>query len=133
MATAGILGSHFAGSFFLGVDIMVTSMLLNFILVCASVIALPFTNPSLASAVRMIRRRSYQRALAGAGVILLSLLFAIHVYKDLTTEVPAWYFRSTPSWLAVMAVASLLFAREWTKLKRSGSDVKKQFTELPPE
>jgi amino acid transporter len=133
MATAGILGGHFAGSFFLGVDIMVTSMLLNFILVCASVIALPFTSPRLASAVSLIRRRSYQMALAGAGVILLSLLFAIHIYKDLTTPVSAWYFRSTPSWLAVMAVASLLFAREWTKLKRSGSDVKKQFTELPPE
>jgi APA family basic amino acid/polyamine antiporter len=133
MATAGILGSHFAGSFFLGVDIMVTSMLVNFILVCASVIALPSTNPGLASAVTLIPRRGHQRALIGVGVILLSLLLAIHVYKDLTAEVSAWYFRSTPSWLAVMSVASLLFGREWANLKRSGTDVTKQFSELPPE
>ncbi|MDZ7650239.1 MAG: hypothetical protein U5K54_25635 [Cytophagales bacterium] len=30
MATIGILGSHFAGDFFLGIDIMVSSMLVNF-------------------------------------------------------------------------------------------------------
>ena len=34
VATIGILGSHFAGDFFLGVDIMVTSMLVNFLLMC---------------------------------------------------------------------------------------------------
>jgi hypothetical protein len=108
-------------------------MLVNFILVCASVIALPSTNPGLASAVTLIPRRGHQRALIGVGVILLSLLLAIHVYKDLTAEVSAWYFRSTPSWLAVMSVASLLFGREWANLKRSGTDVTKQFSELPPE
>ena len=32
MATLGILGSHLAGDFFLGVDILVTSMLVNFLL-----------------------------------------------------------------------------------------------------
>ena len=31
MATLGILGSHLAGDFFLGVDILVTSMLVNFL------------------------------------------------------------------------------------------------------
>ena len=32
MATLGVLGSHLAGDFFLGVDILVTSMLVNFLL-----------------------------------------------------------------------------------------------------
>jgi len=41
MATIGILGSHFAGDFFLGVDIMVTSMLVNFILMCLTLICIP--------------------------------------------------------------------------------------------
>ena len=34
MASVGILGSHLAGDFFLGVDILVTSMLVNFLLMC---------------------------------------------------------------------------------------------------
>ena len=41
MATAAILGSHFAGDFFLGVDILVTSMLVNFGVMCLTVIRLP--------------------------------------------------------------------------------------------
>lgn len=45
MATCGILGSHLAGDFFLGVDILVTSMLVNFLLVCLSLVALPYRNP----------------------------------------------------------------------------------------
>ena len=32
MASLGVLGSHFAGDFFLGIDIMVTSMMVNFLL-----------------------------------------------------------------------------------------------------
>ena len=38
MATLGILGSHLAGDFFLGVDILVTSMLVNFLLMALSVL-----------------------------------------------------------------------------------------------
>lgn len=40
MASIGILGSHFAGDFFLGVDIMVTSMLVNFLLMCLTLLIL---------------------------------------------------------------------------------------------
>ncbi|MCY4627994.1 MAG: APC family permease, partial [Acidobacteria bacterium] len=36
MATVGIVGSHLAGDFFLGIDILVTSMLVNFGLICLS-------------------------------------------------------------------------------------------------
>ena len=41
MASVGILGSHLAGDFFLGVDILVTSMLVNFLVMCLSVLWLP--------------------------------------------------------------------------------------------
>ena len=34
MASIGALGSQFAGDFFLGIDIMVTSMMINFLLMC---------------------------------------------------------------------------------------------------
>ena len=51
MATLGVLGSHLAGDFFLGVDILVTSMLVNFLLMAVSVLTLPRRNPALARAV----------------------------------------------------------------------------------
>src|SRR5207342_1930099 len=38
MATLGIIGSHVAGDFFLGVDILVNSMLVNFLLMAVSVL-----------------------------------------------------------------------------------------------
>jgi len=58
---------------------------------------------------------------------------AIHTWKDLQADVAAWYFHSTPVWLIVMGIASLIFGYEYKKLKRSGVDVKQVFDQLPPE
>ncbi len=63
MATIGVLGCHLAGDWFLGVDILVTSMLINFLLMALSVLALPARNPALAAAVS----RCCRRGAAGAG------------------------------------------------------------------
>ena len=54
LASLAILGSHFAGDFFLGIDIMVTSMLVNFILMCVSVLVLPRRNPEIAANFRVL-------------------------------------------------------------------------------
>jgi amino acid transporter len=133
MATAAILGSHFAGDFFLGVDILVTSMLVNFLVMCATVLALPGRNPELARAVTVLRDRRLQVPLAAAGVGLLGLFLVVHVHKDLTADVAAWYFHSTPVWLAVMGLASVIHLREVAALRRSGTDIDRLFRELPPE
>ncbi len=45
-------GCHLAGDFFLGIDVLVTSMLVNFLLMCVSVLWLPRRNPRLAADVR---------------------------------------------------------------------------------
>ncbi len=133
MASVGILGSHLAGDFFLGVDILVTSMLVNFLLMCASVLWLPRRNPELAGAVKVVSNRSLQVPLAIAGVLLLGTFLGIHVYKDLSSDVAAWYLHSTPVWVGVMALASLIYWREMRALRRSGVDVERRFSELPPE
>jgi len=133
MASIGILGSHFAGDFFLGIDIMVTSMLVNFLLMCVTVLTLPSRNPALADAVTVLRSRRWQRILAISGVILLTGFLVIHIAKDLTTETSAWYFHSTPVWFIVMALASVIYFRELGKLKREGVDVQALFRQLPPE
>lgn len=133
MASIGILGSHFAGDFFLGVDIMVTSMLVNFLLMCASVLWLPGRNPALASEIRFMKDRHLQRIVAGTGVVILSGFLVIHIAKDLGAASKAWYFHSTPMWLIVMALASAIYWRETKRLKKSGVDMKTLFSTLPPE
>jgi amino acid transporter len=133
MASVGILGSHLAGDFFLGVDILVTSMLVNFLVMCLSVLWLPRNNPELAREVKVIRSRRLQVILAGAGVLFLAGFLIIHIWKDLAADVAAWYFHSTWVWLLVMLVASAIYIREMRALRRSGADIDAIFAELPPE
>lgn len=133
MASVGILGSHLAGDFFLGVDILVTSMLVNFLLMCLSVLALPRRNPKIAQAVTVLPARKLQVPVALFGAVMLSGFLAVHLWKDLFSTVSTWYFHSTPVWLAVMAVATAIYLRERTRLRRTGVDVDALFSTLPPE
>ncbi|MCH7473200.1 MAG: APC family permease [Gemmatimonadetes bacterium] len=133
MASLAILGSHLAGDFFLGVDILVTAMLVNFLLMCLTVLTLPHRNPELARAVRVIPSRRVQVPLALLGVVLLGAYLVVHVWKDLTTPVDAWYFHSTPIWVAVMALATVVYLRERRLLRARGVDVDAIFAKLPPE
>jgi amino acid transporter len=118
---------------FLGVDIMVTSMLVNFLLMCVTVLSLPNRNPALAREVKVLTARPWQLLIAGAGVVMLSGFLVIHVAKDLTADTAAWYFHSTPVWLIVMTMATGIYFRELRKLKREGVDIDALFKELPPE
>ncbi len=133
MATVGILGSHWAGDFFLGVDILVTSMLVNFLFMCLSVLLLPRRNAALAARMRVGGPRGVQMALAGTGAILLTGFLVVHVAKDLAADVNAWYFHSTYTWLLVMAVATLIYRREVGTLRARGVDVDALFAQLPPD
>jgi hypothetical protein len=47
--------------------------------------------------------------------------------------VAAWYFRSTPVWLVVMALGSVIYWREVRALRASGVDLDAHFRALPPE
>jgi amino acid transporter len=133
MASLSILGSHFAGDFFLGVDILVTSMLVNFMVMCLSVLALPRRNPEVAAAVTVLPSRTLQVPLASAGVVLLGVFLVVHVANDLRADVGAWYFHSTALWVAVMVLASVVYLREVRALRRAGVDTDALFRALPPE
>jgi APA family basic amino acid/polyamine antiporter len=133
MASIGILGSHFAGDFFLGIDIMVTSMLVNFLLMCISVFLLPKTNPALAKEIKVFKSNGLQKIVSIAGTLWLTAFLIIHIGKDLSAPAEAWYFHSTPVWLLVMTIASVLFCFYWLRLKKSGVDTKKIFSTLPLE
>lgn len=131
MATIGILGSHLAGDFFLGIDIMVTSMLVNFLLMCVTVISLPKYNPPLAKGISVFKSRQIQLIFATLGAALLTLFLVVHTAKDLNSDVEAWYFHSTYVWLLVMALASLIFFWKVRRLRKNGMKVKEFFKELP--
>jgi len=133
MATIGILGSHFAGDFFLGIDIMVTSMLVNYLLMCLSVLLLPLTNAAIAAKITVFKSKLLQRILALAGTLMLLVFLVIHIIKDLTTPVAAWYFHSTPIWIFVMLIGSVIFYHHWRRLKNAGVNTTELFTTLPPE
>ena len=132
MATVGIVGSHLAGDFFLGIDILVTSMLVNFGLICLSLVTLPQRNPGLAREVKVLGRTG-QRLVGGGGAAILGLFLVLHIVKDLSTETAAWYFHSTWVWLVVMGVASLIYLREMARLRQRGVDTERLFRTLPPE
>jgi APA family basic amino acid/polyamine antiporter len=133
MASVGILGCHLAGDFFLGLDIMVTSMLVNFLLMCLSVLFLPRRNPKIAQEVRVFSKRKIQATTSMLGTILLSGFLVIHIWKDFSSPVSAWYFHSTPLWLVVMILATAIYIYELRKLKKKGVDVEKIFSTLPEE
>lgn len=133
VATVGILGSHLAGDFFLGIDILVTSLLVNFLLMCITVLTLPRRNPDIAGDIEVLRSAPLRRWLAGAGGVALTGFLGIHVWKDLSATVDAWYFHSTPIWLLVMAGATLVYVFKVRGLRARGVDVDAVFAELPPE
>ena len=126
MASIGILGSHFAGSFFLGIDIMVTAMLVNFMLMCITLLTLPHVNPEIGRMVHLISPR-IARLTGTIGTIILSGFLIIHIHKDLSHPADAWYFQSTWIWLLVMAVGSVIYLLT----TRNNPNVIEQFKNLP--
>lgn len=132
MATVGVVGCHLAGDWFLGVDILVTSMLINFLLMAISVLALPGRNPAIAAAIAVLPSRAQQLPVAGAAVAVLALYLAVHTWRDVTGPA-AWYFKSTPVWAIVMTLASVVYWREMQRLRTNGVDVAARFAVLPPE
>ena len=131
MASVGILGSHLAGDFFLGIDILVTSMLVNFLLMSLSLLTLSRRNPEHAARMKVLRGRTGRLVAGSVGVALLSVFLVVHIHKDLTADVGAWYFHSTWVWLVVMAVASGIFFRGVRRLRDAGTDIRALFRELP--
>jgi APA family basic amino acid/polyamine antiporter len=133
MATLGILGSHLAGDFFLGVDILVTSMLVNFLLMAVSVLTVSRHNPAVARSIAVVPDLRLRKVVATLGVVVLGGFLAVHTWKDLTGPAAAWYFRSTPVWAVVMALGTLVYVLEVSRLRRAGVDLRARFAALPPE
>lgn len=112
---------------------MVTSMLVNFLLMCLSVLFFPTVNPSLFARIQVFKSRALQIFIGTVGVIFLSTFLIIHSWKDLQADLSAWYFHSTWIWLLVMGVASVFFLIRWKKILQTQPDARSKFSQLPPE
>jgi amino acid transporter len=116
-----VLGCAFAGDFFLGVDLLVVSMLVNFLLVAGAVVTFPRINPKLHAGVTFITQRHRQLAIAVVAGVFLAGLLAVQVVGDLTADTP-WYMKSTVAWVVAMALGSVVFRRSWNRLRDEGID-----------
>ena len=131
MATLGIIGCHLAGDFFLGIDILVTAMLVNFLLMAVTVLTLPSRNAPLARGITVLASPGVRAGFAVAGVVVLAVFLGVHTWKDLSAPAAAWYFRSTYLWLIVLGAASAIYVREVRALRRQGVDLRARFAQLP--
>jgi len=132
-ASLCVLGCNLAGDFFLGVDLLVLSMLVNFILMAVALITFPSVNPELYRQMTFFRGRTQQITVAAAAILLLGGLLLVEVIGDLRS--PArWYLKSTTSWAVVMLGACVLFWRFWLELRKRGLDPNTAiFDRLPSE
>jgi APA family basic amino acid/polyamine antiporter len=131
IASIGILGSHFAGDFFLGIDIMVTSMMVNFLLICLTLPVIGQKNPALAREIKFLSNPKSRQFIGWTGVVIMLFFLGVHTAKDLQATPEAWYFHSTWVWLLVMAIGSLIFLFQMQQMKKRGIDTKQRFKSLP--
>ncbi|MDA8704311.1 APC family permease [Flavobacteriaceae bacterium] len=130
VASIGVFGSHFAGDFFLGIDIMVTSMMINFLLMCITLLTIKRVNPILYNNITIVKNRALQLLIGYLGSFIIFIFLVIHTFKDLSSNVDEWYFHSTYIYLIVMILASLYFMIRLNRVKTKNIDT---FKELPLE
>ena len=133
IASIGVLGSHFAGDFFLGIDIMVTSMMINFLLMCITLVSIRKVNPEMASNISILKSIRIQSFIGWAGILMLCFFLIMHISKDINSDAEAWYYHSTPVWIIVMTIGTLIYVYNIRKLKNEGVDVQSLFRELPSD
>lgn len=132
-ASLCVFGCNLAKDFFLGVDLLVVSMLVNFLLTAGALLMFPWVNPELHKRITFLKSRCSQVSTAIAALLLLGALLIVQIAGDVSSSAP-WYLKSTTSWVVVMSVACALFWRFWTRLSAHGLDPRAQiFGSLPPE
>jgi basic amino acid/polyamine antiporter, APA family len=133
VASLCVLGCNLAGDFFLGVDLLVVSMLVNFLLMAGALLTFPLVNPELHKQITFLESRKAQVSIAIAAILLLGALLIVQIASDVSSTAP-WYLKSTTSWVVVMSAACILFWRFWTRLTGKELDQRAQiFRDLPPE
>jgi hypothetical protein len=77
---------------------------------CLTVLALPHRAPDVARAVSVLPGRGAQLAVGTAGALSLAGFLALHTWRDLAAPAASWWMRTTPVWLLVMGLGTLVYA-----------------------
>lgn len=109
VASVGILGCHFAADIFLGIDLMIVSMIINFILICCSVIYIPKKLTDTNAGVSIIKNRIIQKLIAIMGIIMLLFFLIIIIINDITSKQKAIFYHPTFVWMVVMLSAAVFY------------------------
>lgn len=120
MASIGIIGSHFAGDFFLGIDIMVTAMMINFTLMCITLLIIDLRQPHIAEKIKIFKTPKGRKIIGAIGLFLMTIFLSIHLYKDLVVSSQTWYLKSTPAYIFVMTIGAAIYFYQ-TKIKPTKS------------
>ena len=105
---------------------MVTAMMINFLLMCITLISIKRVNPTLYNKITIIKNRTIQVLIGFIGSIIILIFLVIHTFKDLSSNVDGWYFHSTYIYLIVMTAASLYFIIRWNRVKTKNINTYKQ-------
>ncbi len=109
VASIGVLGCYFAADIFLGIDIMVISMLVNFILICISVINIPKTNSEQEKSITIFKNKNIQKLIAYIGIATLLCFLMIIINNDINTAQKSFYLHPTYVWMIVMLLSALFY------------------------
>ncbi len=109
IASAGVAGCHFASDIFLGIDIMVISMLVNFTLICISVCNLPEIKEEEKYRMFIIRNKNVQKLISCIGIAFLFVFLVIIVKKDIHSVQKEIYFHPTYVWIIVMLLSAMYY------------------------
>jgi APA family basic amino acid/polyamine antiporter len=153
VGTAVIIECHVHGKagFFAGIDTVTIALLFTYMMVSLSVIAFPRQNPELYKKVAFLRSRRAQVLVAIVALSTIGALLVIQINADLTqlgevvgqgladgaSPASVWFTAlsrsATVFWLAVMAVAAVIFTVMWRAARRRGEDPAVVFRTLPDE
>ena len=105
---------------------MVTAMMINFLLMCMTLISIKRVNPILYNSITIVKNRTIQLLIGFMGSIIILIFLVIHTFKDLSSNVDGWYFHSTYIYLIVMIAATLYFVIRWNRVKTKNIDTYKK-------
>lgn len=132
MASLAVMGCALAGDFLRAVDVAVTAILVNYVLMSLSVLTLPRRNAVIASRITALRGAVLRDTVAALGMISLGALLLVQCWRDLHADHP-WYLSTTWGWVVVVAVGTALYVREVRRLRNAGVDLDARFREAPSQ
>lgn len=145
VATLVVLGCNRWGEqgFYITWNMVVIALLFTYTMVAAGLLTIPKRNPELYGRISFLKKRWAQVVVALGAIGTVAVLFVSTIVTDAgslgeklaegDSLVGALAGSAVVLWLAVMAIASVVFWVMWSGAKRRGEDPMETFKTLPSE